>query len=58
MDQEIQKLKEAVARVVVILRSDRALTSAEEDTIASEVGRVRSELGFWRKRRAPNQSAA
>ena len=53
MNTEVQRLKEAVARVVALLRQDENLTRADEATIAAEVGRVRSELGLWRKRR-PN----
>jgi hypothetical protein len=51
MNHEVQSFKEAAARVVALLTGNEKLTSAEENTIAAEVGRVRSELGLWRKRR-------
>ena len=52
MNREIQTFKEAVARVVILLRADHDLTADEREVIGSEVGRVRSELGLWEKRRA------
>ena len=54
MNHEIQAFKEAVARVVVLLRADHDLTPDEQEVVASEVGRVRSELGLWRNRRPSN----
>lgn len=54
MNREIQTFKEAVARIVILLRADHDLTAGEQEVIASEVGRVRSELGLWRSRRPSN----
>ncbi len=51
MNPEVQSFKAAAARVVALLTGDEKLTPTDEETIASEVGRVRSELGLWRKRR-------
>ena len=51
MNREVQSFKEAAARVIALLTGDERLTGDEEETIAAEVGRVRSELGLWRKRR-------
>jgi hypothetical protein len=51
MNTEIQRFKEAAARVVALLTGDEKLSPIEGETIAAEVGRVRSELGLWRKRR-------
>jgi len=51
MNADVQKFKEAVAAVVALLRQNKRLTSDEEDTITTEIGRVRSELSLWRQRR-------
>ena len=51
MNREIQSFEEAAARVIALLTGNEKLTPAEEETVAAEVGRVRSQLGLWRKRR-------
>lgn len=51
MNREVQSFKEAAARVIALLTGNENLSAAEEETIAAEVGRIRSELGLWRKRR-------
>lgn len=50
MTREVQSFKEAAARVITLLAGNEKLTRAGEETIAAEVGRVRFELGLWRKR--------
>ena len=54
MRAEIERLKQEVQAVVEILRNSEKLTIEEENTVASEIGKLRSELGLWRKRVDPN----
>jgi hypothetical protein len=51
MKNEIVRFQDVVGALVDILKKDESLTMREEETIGSEIGRLRSELGLWKKRK-------
>ena len=51
MKNKIVRFQDVVGDVVDILKKDKSLTTKEEDIIGSEIGRLRSQLGLWKKRK-------
>jgi hypothetical protein len=54
MKEEIVQLQSVVEALVRLLKKDVSLSAKEEETIGSEVGRLRSELGLWKKHKKPH----
>ena len=51
MKDEVTELSKAVEGIVALLRADSAFTKAEEEKIASVMGKLRDAFGRWRARK-------